>query len=153
MTGMRWQEVMYCTWNCVNFAKNTVAVRHNPEHHWTPKAYKEREIPVPQRLMDALKQWKEKRTKCDLLFPTSGCKPQTQFLDHCKIVAKRAGFNPEHFWLHRFRATFATWHLWAGVDLCTVQMWLGHSDIESTMRYLKPNRSQAVREKVEKTFS
>jgi hypothetical protein len=23
------------------FAQSTLAVRHNPEHHWTPKAYKE----------------------------------------------------------------------------------------------------------------
>src|ERR1035438_8848223 len=29
-----------------------------------------------------------------------------------------------------------------GVDLRTVQQWLGHSDMESTMRYLKPSRSQ-----------
>ncbi len=52
-----------------------------------------------------------------------------------------------------FRATFATWHLWAGVDLRTVQLWLGHKDMESTMRYLKPARSQAVREKVNATFA
>jgi hypothetical protein len=29
---------------------------------------------------------------------------------------------------------------------------MGHSDMESTMRYLKPNRSQAVREKVNAMF-
>jgi len=33
-----------------------------------------------------------------------------------------------------------------------VQLWMGHSDMESTMRYLKPNRSQAVREKVNAMF-
>jgi hypothetical protein len=51
-----------------------------------------------------------------------------------------------------FRVTFATWSLWAGVDLRTVQQWLGHSDMESTMRYLKPSRSQQVREKVNEIF-
>ena len=51
------------------------------------------------------------------------------------------------------RATFATWLLWKGVDLRTVQDWMGHTDIESTMRYLKPNRSQAVRQKVNETFA
>jgi len=39
------------------------------------------------------------------------------FLDDLQAVAKRAKLNPEHFWLHKFRATFATWHLQAGVDL------------------------------------
>ncbi len=46
-----------------------------------------------------------------------------------------------------------TWSLWAGVDLRTVQQWLGHSDMESTMRYLKPSRSQQVRDKVNEIFA
>jgi integrase/recombinase XerD len=71
----------------------------------------------------------------------------------CKVIAKRAKLNPETFWLHKFRATFATRHLWGGVDLRTVQSWLGHKDMVSTMRYLKPNRSQAVRDKVEATWA
>jgi len=37
-------------------------------------------------------------------------------------------------------------------DLRTVQQWLGHSDMESTMRYLKPSRSQQVRDKVNEIF-
>jgi site-specific recombinase XerD len=40
----------------------------------------------------------------------------------------------------------------AEVDLRTVQQWLGHSDMESTMRYLKPSRSEKVREKVNEIF-
>jgi len=43
--------------------------------------------------------------------------------------------------------------LWAGVDLRTVQRWLGRSDMESTMRYLKPSRSEKVREKVNRIFA
>jgi site-specific recombinase XerD len=43
--------------------------------------------------------------------------------------------------------------LWAGVDLRTVQQWLGHSDMESTMRYLKPSRSQHIRDKVNEIFA
>jgi len=74
-------------------------------------------------------------------------------LDCLKATAKRAGLNPDEFWLHRFRATFATWHLWAGVDLRTVQQWLGHSDMESTMRYLKPSREEKTRLKVNATFA
>jgi integrase len=40
-----------------------------------------------------------------------------------------------------------------GVDLRTVQPWLGHSDMESTMRYLKPSRSQHARDKVNEIFA
>jgi integrase len=154
MTGEREQEVMYTYWTDVNFAASTVRVSHKPDRGWTPKAYKEREIPVPAKLVKSLKAWKAKASKdCSLVFPTAGCNPKLNFLDDLKAVAERAKLDPDNFWLHKFRATFATWSLWAGVDLRTVQQWLGHSDMESTMRYLKPSRSQQTREKVNEIFA
>ena len=151
---MREQEVMYCYWSDINLKANTVKVTHKPDRSWAPKAYKERTIPFPNKLTDLLKAWKAKADKtCELVFPTSGCKPKMNFLDDLKAVAERAQLEPDNCWLHKFRATFATWHLWAGVDLRTVQAWLGHTDLESTMRYLKPSRSQAVQQKVNETFS
>lgn len=100
-----------------------------------------------------MKAWRTKSDKkCNLVFPTAGCNPKLNFLDCLKACAEHAKFDPEKFWLHKFRATFATRCLWADVDLRTVQQWLGHSDIESTMRYLKPARNQAVREKVNEIF-
>jgi integrase len=153
MTGMREQEVMYAYWSDVNLKHATVRVTHKPDRGWTPKAYKEREIPIPSNLVDSLKVPRAKANKgCDLLFPTSGCNPKLNFLDDLKAVAERAKLDKDNFWLHKFRATFATRCLWAGVDLRTVQQWLGHSDMESTMRYLKPARSEAVREKVNQIF-
>ena len=154
MTGMREQEVMYAYWSDINLAASTVRVSHKPDRGWTPKAYKEREIPIPTKLVKSLKAWKAKSDKsCSLLFPTAGCKPKLDFLDGLKAVAERAKLDKDEFWLHKFRATFATWSLWAGVDLRTVQQWLGHSDMESTMRYLKPSRSQHVRDKVNEIFA
>ena len=129
-------------------------MRYKPEYGFSPKNYREREIPIPAKLVKGLKAWKPKSSKeCALLFPTAGCKPKMNFLDDLKTIAERAELNPDDFWLHKFRATFATWSLWAGVDLRTVQQWLGHSDLESTMRYLKPSRSQQVREKVNEIFA
>jgi integrase len=152
MTGMREQEVMYTYWSDINFAKCTVKVSHKPDRDWTPKAYKEREIPVPESLIASLKRLKIGHGNCNLVFATSGCKPKKDFLDCCKAIAKRAKLNPETFWLHKFRATFATWTLWKQVDLRTVQSYLGHSDIESTMRYLKPAGHDHVREKMNSVF-
>jgi integrase/recombinase XerD len=154
MTGMREQEVMYTYWTDIQLTRATVRVTHKPDRGWMPKAYKEREIPIPAKLVAKLKAQKARSEKtCDLVFPTSGCNPKLNFLDDLKAVAERAELNPENFWLHKFRATFATRHLWAGVDLRTVQAWMGHTDLESTMRYLKPNRSEAVRERVEATWA
>lgn len=154
MTGEREQEVMFTYWSDVNFAASTVRVSHKPDAGWTPKAYKEREIPIPSKLTKSLKAWKAKSAKtCALVFPTAGCKPKLDFLDCLKAVAERAQLDSDNFWLLKFRATFATRCLWAGVDLRTVQQWLGHSDMESTMRYLKPSRSQHVREKVNEIFA
>jgi integrase len=153
MTGMREQEVMYTYWSNVNFTASTVRITHKPDRNWTPKAYKEREIPIPAKLVKILKAWKARSDKtCNLVFPTSGCNPKLNFLDDLKAVAERAKLNPENFILHKFRATFATWALWEGTDLRTVQQWLGHTDMESTMRYLKPSRSQHVRDKVNDMF-
>ena len=154
MTGEREQEVMYTYWSDINFVASIVRVSHKPDRGWTPKAYKEREIPIPAKLVKSLRAWKAKSDKtCSLVFPTAGCNPKLDFLDGLKAVAERAKLDKENFWLHKFRATFATWSLWAGVDLRTVQQWLGHSDMESTMRYLKPSRSQHVRDKVNEIFA
>jgi integrase len=136
----------------VNLKHATVRVSHKPDRGWTPKAYKEREIPIPAALVKLLKASKAKANGCELLFPTSGGGTKLDFLDCLKACAERAKLNPENFWLHKFRSTFATWNLWAGVDLRTVQSWLGHSDLESTMRYLKPAGNQAVRAKVEEVW-
>ena len=153
MTGEREQEVMYTYWSDVNLNRATVRVTHKPDRGWTPKAYKEREIPIPANLVKSMKAWKTKADKtCNLVFPTAGCNPKLNFLDDLKAVAERAKLDKDNFWLHKFRATFATRCLWAGVDLRTVQNWLGHSDLESTMRYLKPSQHEAVREKVNQIF-
>jgi integrase/recombinase XerD len=154
MTGMREQEVMHCSWEDVNLSRGTVTVRYKPEYGFSPKSYKEREVPIPAKLVSKLKAWNAKSDKmCGLVFPTAGCRPKLDFLDCLKECADRAELDQGNFWLHKFRATFATWSLWGGVDLRTVQQWLGHSDMESTMRYLKPSRSQQVREKVNAIFA
>jgi integrase len=153
MTGEREQEVMHTYWSDINLNRAIVRVSHKPDRGWTPKAYKEREIPIPAKLVKSLKEWKTKADKtCALVFATAGCKPKLNFLDDLKAVAERAELDPDNFWLHKFRATFATSCLWKGVDLRTVQSYLGHKDLESTMRYLKPSRSQGARDKQNEVF-
>ena len=61
--------------------------------------------------------------------------------------AVQAGYDPDVH-PHQFRHTFATNHLRDGVDIRTVQNWLGHRDIQSTMVYLKGVRSKDAAMKV-----
>jgi integrase/recombinase XerD len=149
-TGMREQEVQYCYWRDVNLKTGIVKVTHKPDRRWTPKAYKEREIPLKDELVTRLKAWKARSNRaCELLFPTSGCNVKLDFLDRLKAVAERAGLDPDDFWLHKFRATFATRLLRAlNGDFASGQKVLGHSDVESTMRYWRPADNPAIREAV-----
>lgn len=144
------------------------------EWSFDPKGRKGREIPLPDFLMKLLAEAKQK-SKSKLLFPSKahwkapnarpGGKPSDEFLEYCKAISLRAGLNCgdcenaegeicavapccEHFYLHKFRATFATMHLQSGVDIVTVSRWLGHKDIKTTMRYLAAARGEDVRKKV-----
>ena len=59
-------------------------------------------------------------------------------LDRCKAVAKRAELDAAKFDLKTFRSTYATRMLRQGFDVRTVQHWMGHKSLETTMRYLVP---------------
>jgi integrase len=56
--------------------------------------------------------------------------------------------------LHKFRRTFATMHHESGVSGRTLQAWLGHSNLETTLLYLKVAdlRSDRIRLQVDSTF-
>jgi integrase/recombinase XerD len=153
MTGFRKKEAAFVEWRDVDLKAGVVRVTAKNKYGFRPKTYEEREVPIPDKLVAALKSH---RNGSELLFPTRNGTPRrhrTQLLDLCKAIAKRAKLNPDEFWLHKFRATFATMHLQAGVDLRTMQSWMGHKDLESTMRYLKPARGKGAREKVNATFA
>jgi len=69
------------------------------------------------------------------------------------VVARRAVLDENNFYLHKFRSKFATWSLQAGVDVCDRTAVVGAFDMESTLRYLKPSRSQTTRDKVNAIFA
>jgi len=152
-TAMREQELMHTSWSDINFGHSSVFVRYKPEYGFSPKTYRERQIPIPKKLTQELKEFKSKSDKtCALVFPTAGCRPKLNFLDCCKVIAKRAGLAPANWWLHKFRATAATRMLQKGIDLKSVQRFLGHKDIESTMRYLAAQQNDVLQKRVEEVW-
>ena len=158
MTGFREQEAMHITWENIRFGANIVEMRWKPQFSWSPKAYKEREVPVPDELLETLEAYRktlpsQRATPGALVFSTKSGKRDKHMIRALKRNAKKATLNPEDFWLHKFRATFATTHLRAGVDLKTVMAWMGQTTMDSIIRYLKPARKDEVIHKVNSSFT
>ena len=152
-TGARMQEAMYCTWAEFDFKEKTFRVKAKPEFNFRPKSWEERTIPLEEGLAAKLQARQKALRRSGLVFPTRSGKPNNKMLQACKRIAKRAGLDPEKFWLHKFRATFCTWHADAGVPIPTIQLWMGHKDLATTMRYLRPNRSAEARARFNATFA
>jgi integrase len=150
-TGAREQEVMYAEWGDIDFVDSLFTVR--AKANWTPKDYEEREIPLPDFLIAALKK-RMLATKGNLIFPTKHGNANGHMLRALKCLAKRAGLHGE-FKLHKFRKTYATLQHRDGVDARTIQKRLGHSDLSTTLAYLEGEepRSDRSRKQVNETFS
>ena len=166
-SGFRDQEIRYIEWRDIDFRNHEARVKAKVQWRFTPKNWEERIVPLPAGLVERLRKLKEAReaTPNQLVFPNGRGKPNSEMDMIVKLVAQRAGLNckqcvTEHgnkcaegpycmnFFLHKFRHTFATNHLRDGVDIRTVQAWLGHRDIKSTMVYLKGIRSKDAAQKV-----
>jgi len=147
LTGFREQEVVYLAWDDLNFSLHTIRVTAKPDLGFYPKRWEEREVPVPKHLM-ALLEAHPRRADIRFVFPSPRGNRELHMLDKCKAVAERAGLEPEQFDLRKFRSTYATRMLRAGFDVRTVQHWMGHKSLETTMRYLAPAKD--VHEKLDR---
>ena len=137
MTGLREQEVVHLIRTDINFELPVVRVTAKPALAFYPKRWEEREVPITVQLADLL-QGHPKRTDSQFVFPSRTGNREQHMLDRCKGVAARAELDAAKFDLKTFRSTYATRMLRAGFDVRTVQHWMGHKSLETTMRYLVP---------------
>jgi integrase/recombinase XerD len=108
------------------------------------KGRKDRDVMLSQALLEALRTyWRGLRHKpSEWLFPgnrwhTSSRPVTTKVLwTACREAAVRAGLEHKHIHPHTLRHCFATHLLEAGADLRTIQILLGHRDLEETTIYL-----------------
>ena len=131
-TGLREQELAHLHWSDLNLVKAILTVRSKPENGFIPKDWEEREIPLHPKLVALMKELPRRHT--DLIFPTLKGNPNGHLLRMLKEIVERAELRG-HWYLHKFRKTFATRAL-ENADIRTVQALLGHKNITTTARYL-----------------
>jgi integrase len=147
--GLRKQEVMFLEDDDLivetlgpGLVRRDICVQSKPHWGFVTKNGKKRLVPIPADLMNKLLAVKAKVRPSKLLFGTSLGKPDYHILDTLHSIAKRAGFDPSNFWLHKFRSTCATNWLRSpkfggkGYDIAIVRELLGHDDYKSIEAYL-----------------
>jgi len=137
MTGFREQEVMYLFWADVSFQLRTIRVTAKKDLGFSPKRCEEREIPLHAELAKLL-ECHPRQESSQFVFPSPTGNREQNMLLKCKAVAERCGLDPAKFDLKTFRSTYGTRMLRFGFDVRTVQHWMGHKSLETTMRYLAP---------------
>jgi integrase/recombinase XerD len=106
------------------------------------KGGKDRDLPLSPALLETLREyWRWRKPKL-YLFPTRtrGLPVEEPISDKtvwiaCSEAARRAGIN-KRVTPHTLRHSWATHLLEAGTDLRTIQVLLGHGDLETTAHYL-----------------
>jgi integrase/recombinase XerD len=172
-TGVREQEAMYATWRDVDFHNKLFKVTEKLDLGFRPKDKEEASVSIPDSLVTLLEQRRKKYPNTRLIFPLPDGKPNGHMLRTLQRRAFRSGLNCGgcynragqcckdkamcHYWgLHRFRKTFATMHHHEGeVSVRTIQRWLRHSSLDTTLRYLagSDDKSAKTREKVNNSFA
>lgn len=139
-TGLRRGELIALRWRDIDFAGSAVRVRASYAGGalTTPKSGKVRSVPLAPEVSQALAKLGKRELlvgEDDLVFVGEA----GSYLDgsalrrRYKAALERAALRPLRF--HDLRHTFGT-RMIAKADIRRVQEWMGHADIQTTMRYL-----------------
>ena len=139
-TGLRRGELLGLRWRDVDFTGSTIRVRasYAAGELTTPKSGKVRAVPMAPDVASALAKLGDRERYTgddDFVFageaglPLDGDALSSRYRD----ALARAGLRPLRF--HDLRHTFGT-RMIAKADIRRVQEWMGHADIQTTMKYL-----------------
>lgn len=135
-TGMRIGEILSLKWEQIDLKDNYINILKS-------KSGKERKIPIAEKLKEEIEEIEK---KSEYVFVNSETqKPYTTIKHSFLSLMNQAKI--ENFTFHSFRHTVATRLVESGVDLLIVQEIMGHSNIQTTMRYAHPvpeRKKQAI---------
>lgn len=159
-TGLREQEAMYLEWDDISFPTLSLTIHSKAELGFRIKDKEERSVSITQDLLDRMKTYRAGNPEKRFVIGNEKDRPHTKLLRLLKGLVRDAGLNCkrcdgcrergecEKWFLHKFRATYCTQLLRSGLDLRTVQGMMGHSDIASTMRYLRPQEDAHTQSRI-----
>jgi integrase len=138
-TGCRLQEITHLYSHDINVRTKEIIIRQKPcdfcrncislGNVWKPKTKEStRSIPISDSLLRELLALPK-----GLLFPDEHGRVEGHLLRKLQDAVQESGV--EKVKMHRFRDTFATNKIRDHEDIRTVQKWLGHKDVNETMRY------------------
>ena len=134
-TGMRRAEVSLLKVSDIDSRRMMIRVERG-------KGGGGRDIPLSAALLETLREyWRWKKSRIYLFPSSTGHRGQDRPMSDkvvwytCKEAARYARIK-KHVTPHTLRHSWATHLLEAGTDLRTIQVLLGHVDLETTARYL-----------------
>ncbi len=138
-TGMRRSEVVKLKVEHIDSNRMIIRVVQG-------KGGKDRDLPLSPTLLETLREYWRWRKPKGYLFPSryAATRPDQPISDKsvwliCAEAARRAGIK-KRVTPHTLRHSWATHLLENGTDLRTIQLLLGHEDLEVTARYLHVSR-------------
>ncbi|MBZ8121439.1 tyrosine-type recombinase/integrase [Bacillus thuringiensis] len=170
-TGMRLGEVLGLRWQDVDFKNSTVTINQtigfdNKVKLTAKNKSSKRTIPVPAKIIEALKKYRTQVNKEKLRLGSAykdldliNCNEVGEVLKRCtfrahfKKIIKKAGIKEIRF--HDVRHTHATLLLKQGVNPKIISERLGHTDISMTLRiysHILPNMQKEAVENFGKSI-
>jgi integrase len=139
-TGLRQGELVALRWRDVDFAGAYIRVTasYTNGELSTPKSGKVRSVPMAPEVGEALARLGQRDCFVgpdDLVFVGlfGGHLDASALLRRYRAASRAAGLRPLRF--HDLRHTFGT-RVIGHADIRRVQEWMGHADVQTTMRYL-----------------
>ncbi len=128
--GLRVSEVVNLRPGSINLTKGKLRVKNG-------KGNKDRDLAIPEYLIDLFDSWRKKRPESNFFFSTlKGKKLSIRYLQQMvKRYALKAGLN-KRISPHTLRHTYATQYYKQTKDIETLRRILGHSDISTTTIYI-----------------
>ena len=152
--GLRRSEVFRLRWDDIDWKAGEITVASRRGAH--TKNYASRTIPMNDALVDYLQRHSPvlvrisgHMTKSPYVFSRPNGKPYTDVRDSLRAAAHRAGIEGD-VKLQLLRHCFCSHSLMQGADPRSLQRWMGHRDLRTTMGYshTSPDHEKAAMQRL-----